>query len=206
MRASERGFWSQVEMMRNRSAIVAVILGLTLGALTGLSAFFGWPMLGHSKALAPPSHPKFAEVRWPFPTDEWGEGKAFRCAAADCGVQVSVYIRAKIGFCSCLSGVSDDNELDRLSDFSLMGEKPSVLGAGHEINVAWMKGRSRAYTVVEPYQPASSALAIAFNDRCDAIVATATVAHDPPTSFEPSVIDFLNSEVIVRWAEVTLGL
>jgi hypothetical protein len=193
-------------MIRSRSTVVAAIAGLALGALGGLSAFFGWPMSVHSKALAPPSHPKFAEVQWPFPTDEWGTGKAFRCAAADCGVEVSVYIRAKIGFCNCLTGVSDDNELDRLSDFNLMGEKPSVLGAGREIKIAWMKGRSRAYAVSEPYRAPGSALAIAFNDRCDAIVATATIAHDPPTAIEPSVIEFLNSEVVVHWAEVTLGL
>jgi hypothetical protein len=131
-------------MIAGRSTVAAVIAGLTLGALAGLSAFFAWPMLVQSKALTPPSHPKFAEVRWPFPTDEWGEGKAFRCEKADCGVEVNVYIRAKIGFCNCLTGVSDDNELDRLSDFNLMDGKPSVLGPGHEINIAWMKGRSRA--------------------------------------------------------------
>ena len=193
-------------MIRSRNTVVAVIAGLSLGAAAGLSAFFGWPMSVHSKALAPPSHPKFAEVRWPFPTDEWGEGKAFRCEKADCGVEVNVYIRAKIGFCNCLTGVSDDNELDRLSDFNLMDGKPSVLGPGHEINIAWMKGRSRAYTITEPYHAPSSVLAIAFNDRCDAVVATATIAHDGPKAIEPSVIEFLNSEVIVHWAEVTLGL
>jgi hypothetical protein len=193
-------------MTGNRSTIFAIMLGLALGAFVGLSAFFAWPMLVQSKALTPPSHPKFAEVRWPFPTDEWGEGKAFRCATADCGVEVNVYIRAKIGFCNCSTGVSDDSELDRLSDFNLMDGKPSVLGPGHEINIAWMKGRSRAYTVSEPYHAPGSVLAIAFNDRCDAIVATATVAHDGPQAIEPSVIEFLNSEVIVHWAEVTLGL
>ena len=193
-------------MTRNRSAVIAVILGLGLGAAAGLSAFFGWPMLRQSQALTAPAHPKFTEAKWPFPTDEWGEGKAFRCDAADCGVEVDVYIRAKIGFCNCLTGVSDDNELDRLSDFNLMGGKPSVLGAGHEIKIAWMKGRSRAYVVSEPFHAPSSVLAIAFNDRCDAIVATATVAHDAPKTLEPSVIDFLNSEVVVHWAEVTLGL
>jgi hypothetical protein len=193
-------------MTGNRSTIFAIMLGLALGAFVGLSAFFAWPMLVQSNALTPPSHPKFAEVRWPFPTDEWGEGKAFRCAPADCGVEVNVYIRAKIGFCNCSTGVSDDSELDRLSDFNLMDGKPSVLGPGHEINIAWMKGRSRAYTVSEPYHAPGSVLAIAFNDRCDAIVATATVAHDGPQAIEPSVIEFLNSEVIVHWAEVTLGL
>ena len=124
-------------MTRNRSAVIAVILGLTVGALAGLSAFFAWPMRVQSQALTPPGHPKFTEVRWPFPTDEWGEGKAFRCAAADCGAEVDVYIRAKIGFCNCLTGVSDDNELDRLSDFNLMRGKPAVQGPGHEINIAW---------------------------------------------------------------------
>ena len=193
-------------MAGNRSTIVAIILGLALGASAGLSAFFAWPMLVQSKALTAPSHPKFAETRWPFPTDEWGEGKAFRCNAADCGVEVNVYIRAKIGFCNCLTGVSDDAELDRLSDFNLMGGKPAVLGAGHEIKIAWMKGRSRAYAVSEPYRAPGSVLAIAFNDRCDAIVATAAVDHDAPKALEPSVIDFLNSEAVVHWAEVTLGL
>ena len=183
-----------------------MIAGFALGAFAGASAFFAWPMLVQSKALAPPAKPKFAEVRWPFPTDEWGAGKAFRCAAADCGVEVDLYIRAKIGFCNCQTGVSDDNELDRLSDFALMGEKLSVLGPGREINVAWMKGRSRPYAVSERYRAPNSALAIAFNDRCDAIVATAVVAHDHSKTMESSVIEFLNSDVVVHWAEVTLGL
>ena len=193
-------------MTANRSAMIAIIAGLGLGALGGASAFFGGPMLVQGEALAPPSHPRFAEVRWPFPTDEWGKGKAFRCAAADCGTEVNVYIRAKIGFCNCLTGVSDDNELDRLTDFTLMGERLSVLQPGREIKIAWMKGRSRPYAVREPYRETNSALAIAFNDRCDAIVATAVVGHDRPGMVESNVIDFLNSEVVVHWAEVTLGL
>ena len=53
---------------------------------------------------------------------------------------------------------------------------------------------------------ANSALAIAFNDHCDAIVATAVVAHDQPAAIEPSIIDFLNSKTIVHWTELTLGL
>jgi len=193
-------------MIGSRGTLVAVIVGLSLGALAGASVFFAWPTLVRSQAAAVPRHPKFIEVRWPFPTDEWGKGKAFRCVAADCGGEVSVYIRAKIGFCNCLTGVADDNELDRLTDFGLMGERLSVLGPGREIKVAWMRGRSRSYAVAEPYRAPKSVLAIAFNDRCDAIVATAVVAHDHADIVEPSVIDFLNSEVVVHWAEVTLGL
>jgi hypothetical protein len=80
------------------------------------------------------------------------------------------------------------------------------LRPGRPINVAWMKGRSRPYTVAGPHRGPNSALSVAFNDRCDAVVATAVVAHDDPAAIEPSVIDFLNSKVIVHWAEVTLGL
>src|SRR2546421_11492218 len=57
------------------------------------------------------------EVPWPFPIDQWGTGKTFVCRAADCGAQVTVYLRAKIGFCNCTAGVADDEELDRISDF-----------------------------------------------------------------------------------------
>src|SRR5713226_6079315 len=185
-----------------RTTTIAAVVGFGLGGLAAASAFFAWPMPGQGRAVAPPSHPKFSEVRWPYPTDEWGKGKAFRCEAADCGVEVNLYIRAKIGFCNCKTGVSDDDELDRLSDFRLMGETPSVLGPGHPINVAWMKGRSRAYAIADPYRAPNSALAVAFNDRCDAVVATAVVAQDRPAAIEPSVIAFLNSETIVHWAEV----
>jgi hypothetical protein len=69
-----------------------------------------------------------------------------------------------------------------------------------------MKGRSRSYVVADSNRARKSALAVAFNDHCDAIVATVVVAHDRPAAIEPSVIEFLNSETILRWAEVTLGL
>lgn len=189
-----------------KSTAIAAVFGFGLGGLVGASTFVAWPLLDHRRELATPSHPIWAEIEWPFPIDEWGKGKAFRCEAANCGVVVNLYIRAKIGFCNCTTGVSDDNELDRLTDFRLMGEKSSVLSPGRSINVAWMKGRSRGYAVSDSYRAKNSALAVAFNDRCDAIVATAVVAHDRPAALEPSVIEFLNSNTIVHWAEVTLGL
>jgi hypothetical protein len=192
--------------MMKRAAIVATVIGFGLGGLVGASAYFARPLLDRSKTVATPSHPVWTEVSWPFPMDEWGKGKAFRCGAKDCGVEVNFYIRPKIGFCNCTTGVSDDNELDRLSDFNLMGDKPSVLGPGRPIRVAWMKGRSRSYTVADAYRARRSVLAVAFNDRCDAVVATVIIDHDSPGAIEPSVIDFLNSQTVIRWAEQTLGL
>jgi hypothetical protein len=34
-----------------------------------------------------------------------------------------------------------------MSDFDLIGGEVSPLGAGRPITIAWMKGRSRAYTL-----------------------------------------------------------
>ena len=111
-----------------RTTVIAAIVAFTLGGLVGAVALFAWPGLNRSGIGVTPSHPVWAEVQWPFPVDEWGKGKAFRCTAADCGAEVNLYIRAKIGFCNCTTGVSDDDELTRLSDFNLMGDKHSVLG------------------------------------------------------------------------------
>jgi len=149
--------------------------------------------------------PSWTELPWPFPMDQWGKGKAFQCKAADCGAEVTVYIRAKIGFCNCAAGVADDEELDRISDFDLMGHQLTALGPGQPITVAWMKGRSRAFSV-EAQRAGRSALSLGFNDRCDAIVATAVVGLDRPAAVEAAVLEFLNSSVVARWAEVTLGL
>ncbi len=149
--------------------------------------------------------PAWAEVAWPFPMDQWGKGKAFRCKAADCGTEVNVYVRAKIGFCNCATGVSDDEELERIGDKDLFGDTLSPLGAGREISVAWMKGRSRPFAIAGT-RPTASALSVGFNDRCDAIIATAVLGHDKPHAVEPAVLEFLNSRTVIRWAEVTLGL
>ncbi len=150
--------------------------------------------------------PAWNEVAWPFPMDQWGKGKAFACKAADCGSDVTVYIRAKIGFCNCATGVADDEELDRISDFDLFESKLAALGPGKPIAVAWMKGRSRGFAIPANPRSARSALSIGFNDHCDAIVATALVSVAQPDGVEPAVLAFLNSQTVLRWAEKTLGL
>jgi hypothetical protein len=157
-----------------------------------------------SSAASP--QPVWSETPWPFPMDQWGQGKAFLCKAATCGTDVTVYIRAKIGFCNCATGVSDDEELDRISDYDLFDNKLVALSAGKPIAVAWMKGRSRAFTVTSAWRGTKSALSVGFNDRCDAIIATAVVSAERPDRAEQAVLDFLNSPTVLRWAEVTLGL
>lgn len=129
----------------------------------------------------------------------------FRCSAAACGSAIDLYLRAKIGFCNCASAI-DDEEVDRVADFDLIGGEQAALDRGRPIAVHGMEGRSRRYVLAGMAQKATSALAIAFHDRCDMVVATAVVAGDDLAAHENAVITFLKSEEVRRWAEVTLGL
>ena len=189
--------------MKKRMVIAAALIAFALGGLPSAFAILGTSfVLPHHAIL---HRPLWTEVKWSFPIDEWGEGKAFRCDEDSCGTDVYLYIRPKIGFCNCTTGVSDDDELDRLSDYKLMGDKTSVLEPGHPIKVAGMKGRSRAHSVARSFRTGQSALAIAFNSNCDAVVATAVMAQDNPMEIEPLVIGFLNSDTVMRWTKTTLG-
>jgi hypothetical protein len=180
-------------------------LAFTVVAALGLGAAF--TLLernsGDNVPVSSPPRPIWSEVHWPFPMDQWGSGKAYRCGSADCGSELTIYLRAKLGACNCTTGVADDDDLGRMSDLDLVGTV-SPLGAGRPITIAWMNGRTRAYALRNPR--AKTAIAIAFNDRCDMIVATVVLPHDRPLTVEPGVIEFLNSRTVLRWAEVTLGL
>jgi hypothetical protein len=141
----------------------------------------------------PAAQPVWTEVKWPFPIDQWGTGRAFTCKAADCGAAVSLYLRAKLGSCNCTTGIAEDADLDRMSDFDLVGGEVSPLDIGRPIAVGSMKGRSRAYALTTRNRPGKSALSVAVNDRCDMIVATAVVSHDQAATIEPGLLQFLNS-------------
>ena len=148
-----------------------------------------------------PIQPVWAETHWPFPVDPWGKGKAFRCNAPDCGGEVHVYVRAKLGFCNCTTGIADDEDLDRMGDLDLIGGRVMPIGPGRPITVGSMQGRSRIYSL-----GGRTAIAMAFNERCDMVAATTLLPHKPSPAMESAVLDFLNSETMLKWTEVTLGL
>ncbi|KRQ93673.1 hypothetical protein [Bradyrhizobium valentinum] len=181
-----------------RVAIVAASLGSVLAALL---AWSGLPQNAAATATAP----VWTEIAWPFPSDPFGKGKAFRCKAADCGAEVNLYLRAKIGFCNCTTGVADDDDVDRMGDIVLVGDV-LPLGTSRPVRIASMEGRSRAYTLNARNPLGKTAISVVFRERCDMIAATAVLGHDRPAAIEPSVIEFLNGSTVMRWAEVTLGL
>jgi hypothetical protein len=176
-------------------AAVAVVAAIGGGAVTAF--------LEPVDRTSSHDRPVWTETSWPFPIDQWGEGWAFECKGVDCGTNVSVYLRPKIGFCNCQTGVADDEELDRVSDIDLIGSERSALGPGRPITVHWMKGRSRGYKVGA--SSAKSVLSLAFNNRCDVIVAT-VLAGDKAIAQEQAVLKFLNGDMMRQWAEAVLGL
>jgi hypothetical protein len=187
--------------MSKRIVIVAAVL--LVAGIGGYAVFLAARPLTDAHRMSSPRQPVWTEAAWPFPIDQWGGGWAFQCKAADCGTDVNLYLRPKIGFCNCETGVADDEELDRVSDLDLVGSERSALGPGRPITVHWMKGRSRGYTVGAP--SAKSVLSLAFNSRCDVIVAT-VVAGDEPVAQEQAVLEFLNGDLVRQRAEVVLGL
>jgi hypothetical protein len=180
------------------SIIVAIVVVCAAGGL------LAGRVLMPGGSVAPSPDAAWSEVSWPFPVDQFGRGKAYHCKAELCGTEVKLYLRAKIGFCDCATTI-DDDAVDRVSDVDLVGGERAALGTGRPIVVRWMQGRSRSYALGAG-STAGSALAIAFHDRCDMIVATAALAGNQPAAHEDAVLAFLNSDRVLRWAEVTLGL
>jgi hypothetical protein len=177
--------------------IIVVALGATV---VGYAAFRG----AEPGAGTAPS--RWREVAWQFPIDQWGTGKTFSCGRADCGHEVSLHLRAKLGSCDCTRGVADDDDLNRMSDFDLLGSEVSPLAPGRPIKVGIMKGRMRAYAVTASGEQTRNAISVVVNDRCDMIVATAVLPRNRLEKVEPAVIEFLNSPTILRWAEAAIGL
>jgi hypothetical protein len=176
------------------------LLALGLAALASMGASVPYAT-GLRNANAAPA---WTETAWPFLIDQWGKGRAFRCSAADCGVELNLYLRPKIGFCNCTTGVSDDAELDRVGDVELIGEKFAPLRDGRPVMVGHMQGRSRLYMV--EVQPRRTALALAYNDKCDVVVATIVSDHGLPENAEPMALAFLSGGIAMRWVETALGL
>jgi hypothetical protein len=149
--------------------------------------------------------PAWTEVKWPFLLDQWGIGKAFVCMPADCGSKVDVYVRPKIGFCNCSTGVSDDAELERIGDTDLLSPEIRPLGPGRPVKVGWMEGLIRAYRMSGGTAD-QRLLSVAFNDECDVVVALAALGNGDPAVAGPAVMAFLNSKPMVLWAKKELGL
>lgn len=150
----------------------------------------------------------FTEIKWPFLMDQWGLGRAFRCGPADCGANVDVYLRTKVGFCNCTTGVADDDEVDRVGDIELLdGKTVTPLGPGRPVRVGAMAGRARLFRVEIPYHWSDRfAVLVALSNKCDAVVATVVTDLAPTPEQQAAALGFLDSKAVRAWAEANTGL
>ena len=171
-----------------RSLPAIVVAALAIGALSGVAAY----------EIARPRVDGWREIAWPFPRDGWPAGRAFRCADEMCGDGIEVYVRPKIGFCNCDSGVADDDEVDRVADLDLMSENFAPLAPGRVVRVADMPGRIRPYALAMSDGSRHSAIGIAVSHRCDLMVAVAKGSGDA-AGVQRVALEFLGSVKMSNW-------
>jgi len=184
-------------MWRWLAILVAVA---TLSALSGVGAYqLVRPAIERSGA-------RWQEIAWSFPRDGWPAGRAFRCASCgDGGAAVELYVRPKIGFCNCDTGVAEDDEVDRVADLDLISEHFVPLEPGKPVRIGELSGRSRSYELSMSNGARHSAVGMAVSHRCDLFVAVVQgSATAPELRFE--ALRFLQSGEMRRWTMAMLAV
>jgi hypothetical protein len=179
--------------------LAILIASLAFGALSGVAAY----QKGQPQAEGI-GDVRWQEIAWPFPRDGWPAGRAFRCGVASCGAEVELYVRPKIGFCNCDSGVADDDEVDRVADLDLISQRFAPLEPGKAVRVAGMSGRSRSYDLAMPDGARHAAAGIAVSHRCDLLVAVAQ-GTEAASELQRVALDFLASREMNHWMMAALG-
>jgi hypothetical protein len=144
---------------------------------------------------------QWQEISWPFPRDGWPAGRAFRCES--CG-GIELYVRPKIGFCNCTTGVADDDEVDRVADLDLISARFAPREAGRAVRLAGLAGRARAYDLAMADGARHAAIGIALSQRCDLLVAVAQ-GKGTAAGVERVAFDYLSSHELHRWMMAALS-
>src|SRR6266436_8139734 len=172
--------------MRRWPAIL--IASLAFSAVSGVAAYH---KVSVQEGRGGDAH--WREIAWPYPRDAWPAGRAFHCDAASCGGAVEVYVRPKVGFCNCDTGVADDDEVDRVADLDLISERFAPTEPGRVVRIADMSGRSRNYDLKMSDGSQHTAIGIALSHRCDLLVAVAQGERAAP-ELQRVALEFLASD------------
>ena len=181
-----------------RRVPLIVLSLLALGAVSGVAAYEG------GRAASGEAH--WQEIAWPYPRDGWPAGRAFRCVSCggQAGENVELYVRPKIGFCNCDTGVADDDEVDRVADLDLISKTFAPRAAGKVIRVDDMSGRARAYDLWTAGGAHHTAIGFALSHRCDLLVAV-TQGKGEAGTLERATQEYLASADMHRWMMAALG-
>lgn len=178
--------------MRRAATILAAVIAL--GA-SGVGAY----QLASQPA---PISAHWRERAWPFPRDGWPAGRAFRCEGGGCD-GAELYVRAKRGFCSCDSGVADDDEVDRVADLDLIAPRFTATAPGEVVHVGEMHGRARPYDLDIVDGARHAAIGIAVSRRCDLFVAAAQ-GRGEASAMQRAALAFLETQEMKNWVTAAL--
>jgi hypothetical protein len=176
-------------MAQRMAVIAAVVLGLMMPA--GIAAYVAAPARGEG----------WQDIAWPFPRDGWLPGRAYRCAAASCGAEMELYVRPKIGFCNCDSGVADDDEVDRVADLDLISPRFRPLQNGEVVRIADMSGRARHYDLADGTH--RQAVGMAVSRKCDLMVAVVQGKAGAP-ELQHEALRYLASQQAESWMKLAM--
>jgi hypothetical protein len=176
---------------------MAIALAVAVGSLSGVAA------VQHARVGAVAGG-TWREIAWPFPRDGWPAGRAFRCDASACGSKVELYVRPKIGFCNCDTGVADDDEVDRVADLDLMSQRFVPREAGQVIQISDMTGRARSYDLKMVDGSDHTAVGFALSHRCDLMVAVAQ-GEGTAEGVQRAAVEFLTSSDMTHWMTAALN-
>ena len=176
---------------------LTILVGvLTLSALSGVAAYqLVRPALERG-------HARWQEIAWNFPRDGWPAGRAFHCNS--CGEGVELYVRPKVGFCNCDTGVADDDEVDRVADLDLISQTFAPTEAGRFVHIADLVGRARNYDLKMSDGSQHAAVGIALSHRCDLLVAVVQGKANAE-DLRRAALEYLASSEIHHWMLASLG-
>eukprot|EP01037_Dinobryon_pediforme_P008851 gene8851-8942_t len=149
--------------------------------------------------------PHWQEIAWPFPRDAWPPGRAFRCTSEGCGLGVEVYVRPKIGFCNCATGVAGDAEVDAVSDLDMIAENFTPERPGERVDIAGMAGRSRAYALKLADGTTLPAVGTAISRKCDVVVAASQGRDVTTKRAQDAIATLVASPDVLGWLNGLLG-
>ncbi len=189
-------------------ALAVVVAGAAAVARAGLPGVAGWgaalpAVVGWQAGL--PAAAGWEEVRWPFPRDAWPAGRAFRCATAGCGGPMQVYVRPKVGFCNCATGVSGDAEVDGVSDLDMISPDFRPLAPGVAVAAGGMAGRTRRYVLTALDGREHAAAGFALSVKCDVIAAAVLGPAAGTEAARRAVLDLLGGPDVAGWIRSKLG-
>ena len=115
------------------------------------------------------------------------------------------YIRPKVGFCNCATGVSGDAEVDGVSDLDMISPDFRPVAAGQPVAAGGMAGRVRRYVLTTPDGREHAAAGCALAAGCDLVAAAAVGPAAGTDAARRGIAALLDAPDVAGWIRSKLG-